>query len=500
MNRRSAMKAITGGAAGVVAAPSSLLASPDSLADATRLSLRIPAYARALIGCRARYISLRGGRSSSKTWTTARLLVLRAFQERTVIACGREFQKSLAESAKPAIENAIKDMGLHGFFTVTDRFITGANGSRFFFAGYERNRESIRGWEDVDIVWSEEAQRLSTATAELLIPTIRKPGSQLWFTWNPTRRTDWVWRRFMTVPRPNDVSLLVNWRDNPFFPAEANEERLTDQKVSAARYRHIWEGEPDDGGAASQVLPYALLRECVNAYRKGLHKGTESRPVAGPKDVGLDVADNEAGGDWNAAAYREGPVLREVERWRGRAGKTAKRGHAIAVRVGAWGLRYDAGGVGAGCREFFDDLRLEVTQRPDYDPQAVLYEAVPEQFGAGVKGGERRYAQRADNAGFFSKRNMQMAWGLRLRAERTVRLMEGEDIDLLTCLFIPHDLPDLEGVLGELSQPTYTENPVTGKLVLDKTPDGEPSPDRADAVFLAYGRDSEYGLVEEGTE
>ena len=108
-----------------------------------------------------------GGRGSSKTWSVAHLLVAQAAAQRLRVACLREFQSSIKVSAKPALEIAIHRMGLADYFDIQTQAIVGQNGSLFFFRGMERNREEIRGWEDVDRVWTEEAQRLSYATARV---------------------------------------------------------------------------------------------------------------------------------------------------------------------------------------------------------------------------------------------------------------------------------------------------------------------------------------------
>ena len=451
----------------------------------------MPAWSEAWLKSSARWKSIDGGRGSGKTVGLARCLVLRCRLESLHVACCREFQKSLDDSAKKEIEKAIYDLGVGSEYTITDREIRHRNGSRIFFVGLERNRESIRGWHDVRICWVEEAERLSTQSAELLGPSVRGIPSEIWFSYNRTRRTDWVDLRFQRGPRPRTLALTRNWERNPWFTRDLDTERTEDLATNPAKYPWKWNGEPDDSGAGNQVLPYDLLRRCVEAYRRGLHEGVE-----GPHDLGLDIADNEAGGDWNAYARRRGPTLLDVRRWRSRVGDSVKKGHRIAIDHNCWGVWYDQGGVGAGGYSYFNDLRQAIVDKSNHDPQVPIYTAHPIFFGEGVKGPDKRYSQRAKNKDFFARRNIQMAWGVRLRAMRTERLMDGEDVDPLTCLFIPPDLPDIEGVLAELSQPTYMENPVTGKLQLDKTPDGEPSPDRADAVFLAYARDSTTGLRE----
>ena len=203
---------------------------------------QLPAWAKPLTRP-ARYKVLYGGRGSGKTWTTATLLVLRAAERPLRVACVREYQKSIHESAKRTIEDSIGRMGLGAHFEVQRDYIRGRHGSLFFFRGMSTStEEAIRGWEAVDAVWVEEAQRMSQRSREILYPTIRKPGSELWFTFNPRYRSDPVWRDFCASSGrlENAVVLKVNHADNPWFPAELEAERLICQRDEPDRYAHIW--------------------------------------------------------------------------------------------------------------------------------------------------------------------------------------------------------------------------------------------------------------------
>ena len=432
----------------------------------------------------ARYKCAYGGRGSGKTTTAARILAAEAANTSLRIACCREFQNSIKFSAKPALEKAIYEMGLQDFYEITDQTIRGIGPTNpdtmFFFRGLERNREEIRGWEHVDRVWVEEAQRISDATQRVLIPTIRKPGSQIWFTWNPVSRTDWVWRRFIEHPRPKDVIQKVNWNDNPWFPDEADVERRADEKENPDMYLHIWNGEPDDEGQTRRVLPYAMVVECVEAYKRnpGLMQNLIGKVRV---DGGLDVADT--GDNYNALVLRAGPVIIHAEKWRAPIeGITARRADKRAQEYGAKRLYYDAGGVGAGVRSYFK----EMTGRP--------YAVRPELFGGSIKGPKTVYSYRLTNEEFFARRNSQLGWALRVRGQRTRRWMNGEDVNPAKCLFINPYLEGLPDLMSQLAQPDWRENPTTGKTELIKRDEDEASPDLYDAAVLSFARDSQYGL------
>ena len=431
---------------------------------------------------RARYKTLYGGRSSSKTWTVAHILIAEAATTKIRVACLREFQSSIKVSAKPALEVAIRRLGLSHAFDISDHYIKGRNGSFFFFRGMERNREEIRGWEGVNRVWVEEAQRMSDETARVLIPTIREPDAEMWFTWNPHYRTDWVWRRFIMHPRSGDLVQKVNWHDNGpriggppvWFPIGSEIERQADLRDNPDLYAHIWEGEPDDSGSERKVLPWHMLQDCVDAHKQGLHARNSSFV-----ECGLDVADT--GSAWNAFCVRSAGTIHHIEKWRSPIiGVTARRAHRLATEWNADRVFYDAGGVGAGVKSYFAEFDRNYAVRPEL-------------FGGAVKGPDLIFSYRILNRDFFARRNAQLGWAMRLRAERTRKLLDGEEVDPDSCLFIDHRIPRLEEFMAQLSQPAWREG-VTEKTELLKREDDEPSPDLYDAAVLAFARDSQNGL------
>lgn len=436
----------------------------------------------------ATYKCAYGGRSASKTRTLAMWLVLQAYQRRIRCACVREFQKNLDDSVKRVLEDTIYRFGLSEAFDIqVNRIVCRETGSVFFFQGIARHPESVKGWESVTHVWVEEAERLSHDSADILIPTVTRGAiEEIWFTWNPNKRTDWVWQRFVVHPRPKDVIRKVTYKDNPWFPETANDERLGVRAENPAKYRWIWHGEPNDGNADTTVLPFSILEPCIDAWREGLHNKADA-PV---RDIGLDIAD--AGEDVNAIVDREGPTLRHIDSWptheAGVLEPTAKRAHARAEEVNAWRLYYDAGGVGSAIRGDFRRLS-----------PALSYGLKPENFGGEVKGKKRDFTRDRTNEKVFTRRNIQLAWAVRLRALNTIKLRRGKDVDPNRCLFIPGDLPGIDAFLADLTQPQWRDNPTTGKIELDKRGDNpDKSPDLFDALCLAFARDSQDGLTERG--
>lgn len=440
------------------------------------MPIELAPWSQALLR-RARYKVIYGGRGSGKTHAVAQLLVLRAATQPVRIACVREYQKSIQESAKQTIEHYIRASDLAGQFDVQRDYIHCANGSSFFFRGMSTaTEESIRGWEGVDIVWVEEAQRMTERSREILYPTIRKPGSELWFTFNPRNRYDPVYRDFCagSAREANAAIIKTNYDSNPWFPPELETERQICLADEPDRYAHIWLGEPDDEAGVQKVLPYSWLQQCVEAYPLWAESGRTY--------VGLDVADSDGGGDKNAVAVRRGAALLHAEAWPSSdQGATTRKADTLCREHNATALYYDHQGVGAGVKTYLDII----TDR-EYIARGIG-------FGEGVAGRDSQYQHGTTNGEFFSRRNAQLAWTLRGRANNTRRLLRGEDVSLDKCLFISPDIPRLEGILAQMSQPIRKED-IAGRIVVDKAPDDAPSPDIYDAVALAFAWDSRHGL------
>ena len=394
------------------------------------------------------------------------------------VACCREFMNSLEQSSKRAIEIAITEAGLSdAYIILKNKIICRITGSEFFFVGFERSRESMRSWEDVDIVWVEEAHRMSSETHRLLYPSVRKPGSEIWFSFNPMLRSDPVWQDFCSAhPIEGALIVKVNYDQNPWFPEVLENERLLYKERWPEMYAHVWLGETMDDGSTRKVLPYNLLEMCIEAYKQDWPYRNRHR------HAGLDVADT--GADKNAAALRVGPVISWVEAW---VAPTTWETGAIIDKMcmghDATRMYYDGTGVGSGIRGYMALTRDRRT-----------YASRPVNFGGSVTAPDKLFTYRMTNREMFSRRNAQMGWAVRMRAENTKRLLNGEQVSPDQCLFINPDIPDLEDYLLQLSQPEWKEN-AAGRIVIDKQPDDAPSPDKYDGTVLAFARDSAYGLT-----
>lgn len=193
----------------------------------------------------SRYKVAHGGRGSGKSWAFARALIIKAYQKPIRVLCGREVQKSIKDSVHRLLSDQIQEMGLGFAFEVLESEIRGRNGSLFLFAGLAQHTvESIKSFEGVDVCWLEEAQVISKRSYDVLLPTIRKDGSEVWISFNPDMETDETYQRFVANPPGNAIVEQVNWRDNPWFPPVLEAERLETLRRDPENYENIWEGKP----------------------------------------------------------------------------------------------------------------------------------------------------------------------------------------------------------------------------------------------------------------
>lgn len=204
----------------------------------------LPDWSECLFDEGARYIAVHGGRGSGKSRSVASALVIRAAAKPLRILCAREVQKSIRDSVKRLLDDEIRRLNLGEFFTSTDAEIRGKNGSLFIFAGLRGNPDSIKSMEGVDIAWVEEAATVSQTSLNTLTPTIRKPGSQIIFTWNPRHDTDPVDAMFCGESKPpRSIVRQVNYTDNPWFPEVLRQELEYDKRRDYDKYLHVWEGQ-----------------------------------------------------------------------------------------------------------------------------------------------------------------------------------------------------------------------------------------------------------------
>lgn len=206
----------------------------------------------------SRYKVAYGGRGGAKSWGFARTLALLSAKRPLRVLCARELQNSIQESVHRVLSDQIEALGLARYFDIQQQGIYGtgpAKGTEFIFAGIRNNVTKIKSTEGVDICWVEEAEKVSEASWKVLIPTIRKRGSEIWVGFNPNEDRDPTYKRFVLKPPPTARVVKIGWQDNPWFPEELELERQyalsliaqaqdDDERAQAqADYDHVWEGE-----------------------------------------------------------------------------------------------------------------------------------------------------------------------------------------------------------------------------------------------------------------
>lgn len=215
---------------------------------------------------KSRYKVLYGGRGGAKSWGIARALLILGAKSELRILCAREFQTSIKDSVHKLLCDQIESLGLLGFYEITQTSIRGKNGTEFAFVGLKNNVGNVKSYEGVDICWVEEAQTTSRLSWNVLIPTIRKEGSEIWISFNPELETDETYQRFVVNP-PEDAKIVkINWSDNPWFPETLRMEKDALRIRDNNAYLNVWEGlcrRTVDGAIFAKEMEMADLEERI---------------------------------------------------------------------------------------------------------------------------------------------------------------------------------------------------------------------------------------------
>jgi phage terminase large subunit len=204
----------------------------------------MPASLGFLLNEHSRYKVAHGGRGSGKSWGMARALLIRSAMRPTRILCTRELQVSIRDSVHKLLSDQIDSLGWSSAFDVRQHDISNSRGSEFIFEGLRHNTNKIKSMEGIDIVWAEEAEKISESSWNTLIPTIRKPGSEIWVSFNPDLETDPTYKRFVLQPPPDARVVEMNWSDNPWFPDELRREKDYLYRVDPDAAENVWGGQP----------------------------------------------------------------------------------------------------------------------------------------------------------------------------------------------------------------------------------------------------------------
>lgn len=194
----------------------------------------------------SRYKAFYGGRGGGKTETIARRLIELGMEEKHLILGGREIYNSIEDSSKAVLDDILDEYDLWGEWeSLKTTIVNHRTGTRFIFRGLQKATiKSIKSLKGVTIFWGDEADAFSERSLQVLLPTIRAGGSELWFSWNPNEEDDPIHKMFVGgEPPPDSIVVFVNWWDNPFFPQELKDHqqwmKVRDPELEA----HIYGGQ-----------------------------------------------------------------------------------------------------------------------------------------------------------------------------------------------------------------------------------------------------------------
>ena len=410
-----------------------------------------------------------GGRDGAKSYNIAQTLLVRGVSETLRILCTREFQNSIADSVHKLLSD-LNDKHQLGY-TVTNNSVKHPDtGTEFLFYGLKTNITKIKSLEAVDICWVEEAETISERSLEVLIPTIRKQGSEIWMSFNPYQEDDAVYKKYIT---PNIEALTLNsvfvdsdhyilrtgYQNNPFLSETSKLEIATMKKRDYRKFQHIYGGEPM-GDDENCIIKPEWFDAVIDAHK---HIGFT---VKGAKVIGLDPADE--GNDSKASVQRHGPLVTKIRNW-----QTGNLEEAVS-------LVYDAIGIGAGAKIKFKQL--------DPNEKIALTSFVG---GAKVRNPLLKYQDDQINGDMFRNLRAQYYWLLRDRFELTYRaVVHGEYCDPNELISISSDCEFLDELKSELTKIQRKRSNTSSMILIESKQDmkgrGIKSPNIADALVYAF--------------
>lgn len=433
----------------------------------------------------AKYIRNRilyGGRSSSKSWDAAGMLLFIASNYRIRALCTRHFQNKLADSVYTLLKLRAEEFGIYDQFKFTDSNIFHPEtGSEVLFYGRARNINEIRSLENIDIHWGEECALMTKAEWDIIEPTIRKEGSQNWLIFNPRYKTDFVYERFVLNPPPDTLVRKINYDENPFLSSTMRKIIEAAKAEDYDDYLHKYEGVPLENNEAS-LIKSAWIEAAIDAHIK---LGIE---ITGARKSALDVADE--GDDLNAQAFIHGILIDNVETWSGKGldiFKTTEKAIMSCLDYGLDTFSYDADGLGAAVRGdakvIAQKMNRTINTVPFRGSSAVIN---PKNPISGLHNIAGRDKIERTNEDYYRNFKAQAWHNLALRFERTYRaVVNNEKFDTSDLISINSNMKNLQTLKLELEQPQRKDDGA-GKMLIDKKPEGFKSPNMADSIMMVF--------------
>lgn len=308
-------------------------------------TMNLPKKFLPLINEHKRYKLYWGGRAGGKSFAFADCLLSKAREQRLFIACVREVQNSIKDSVYKLLKDRAQYYELGDFRFYEDRIENVFTGSKFVFKGLkDQNSQNIKSLEGVDICWIEEGQSISKASWEILDPTIRKAGSEIWVSMNREAENDPIWKAIAANPDERTLVCKVNYYDNPYCPEEM---RYLAEKCKAENpddYEHIWLGAPVNLGDTKLIA----VKDVQKAMQNTIAASTS------PLVIGVDIA--RFGDDKTVFCYRKGRYCYKLEEHsKIDTVEIANRITAIIGEMHPARVFLDAGNMGAGVYDILKD-------------------------------------------------------------------------------------------------------------------------------------------------
>lgn len=398
------------------------------------MNIQIPEVFSELFNPKYRHVVYYGGRASGKSTAVATALLVLGLQERHLVLCTREYQNSLNDSVYKLLKSLIEKYELKSYEVLRDTIRNRETGTEFIFKGLKSDVNAIKSIEGITIAWVEEAQSISKESIDVLVPTVRKKGSRLFWTFNRWRELDPVYVEFCTDKRDDTFVKQVNsdvLEELGLLPDVMIAEREKMRERDPALFSHIWLGQP-----LSQADKAIIRRDdVIRAFDNSIEE------PEGAIEFGVDVA--RFGSDRTVIVKRQGVKVLEIKTLN-KSSITDIYNHLKIMANDDEKIKVDDTGVGGGLTDLLRDNG---------------YNVVPVNFGA--KSSEPdKYPNLISEAWFYL-------------ASEVKKLDLPEDSDLL-----------MELTTREWKMDSRGRRAVEGKG--DYKRKGFRSPDLADALILAF--------------
>lgn len=315
---------------------------------------KIPEIFAPLMTKKYRYKLYYGGRAGGKSYAFADSLLFLGRMDTLLIACMREIQDSIKDSVHKLLADRIKYYELSDYKVLQTKIINEVTKTTFIFKGLsEQNSQNIKSLEGVDIVWLEEAQKISKKSWDILNPTIRKKGSEIWISMNRETENDPVWNALAVHPDERTLIVKVNYTDNPFCPEDMYYLAEKCKRETPEDYEHIWLGAPISQSGNCLIAQKSVYKACKNVV------GSISSPLI----IGLDVA--RFGDDSTVFCFRRGRKCLHLECFKGLNNvEVANKATFFINKYNPQRVFVDAGGVGGGVVDILHDRGFKRIVRP----------------------------------------------------------------------------------------------------------------------------------------